>query len=70
MKIPRANYSFGQRVKLKWREAGCPDTEGIVTSVGISHMTHRVVYEIVEIDDDGKPTEGYIDGITEDMLSI
>jgi len=70
MKIPTPKFSFGQRVTIKWAEAECADTQGIITCVGMSRTTHSVVYEVVELDDDGDAINGYVDDLSEDMLDL
>lgn len=33
IKIPKALYSFGARVTVKWREAECGETEGTISGI-------------------------------------
>ena len=64
LKVPKAEFKFGQRVRVWWSEAECQPTEGTVTGINWNpHMDKCPGYTITE--DDGTQT----DLIDESMLS-
>ncbi len=64
MKIPSAQFTFAQRVRITWHEAECEPTEAIITGINYDHRRdNQPCYTITE--DGGAQT----DSLTEDMIS-
>jgi hypothetical protein len=64
MKIPQAEFKFGQRVLVTWHESECQPTVGTITGINYDHRRDKEpIYTITE--DNGEQTD-YID---ENMIS-
>lgn len=65
MRIPKAQFNFGQRVVVQWYEIECGKTEATITGINYDHRRGGDGPRYTITEDNGCQT----DDITENMMS-
>lgn len=63
-----AKYNYGEKVKIKFYEAGIPPVDCIIVGISMTDEFSPPVYEVKEINELGELEAGSITDIDEEMI--